>query len=202
MYVEGLLTKDKYCDFPLPRLAAAQRRILNEKLVLQDVFRQRYKANMEVLDRFEKRPDGGVRIEVCNDDGEWTPAVCAGPPTAGRRRVKIPVRFADSKEQDVSIGMIICPDAKGSDLTTSRGKPYADLLAKYREAQRASAVASGKDYSKTSGILTIHAGGQTFLCGKKRGAEEEDSDDEMYRAKAAKREAERERDAKCIERKQ
>merc|ERR1712151_464569 len=88
--------------------------------------------------------------------------------------------------------------AKGADLTTSRGKPYADLLAKYREAQRASAVANGKDYSRSSGIHTIKAGGQTFLCGQKRGAEEEEdhSDDEIYRAKAAKREAERERDAK------
>merc|ERR1712176_559873 len=80
--------------------------------------------------------------------------------------------------------------------TTSRVKSYADLLAKYREAQRASAVANGKDYSKTSGILSIHAGGQVFLAGKKRVTEEEDSDDEIYRAKAAKREAERERDAK------
>merc|ERR1712217_644672 len=95
-------------------------------------------------------------------------------------------------------GMVICPDTKVSDLTTSRGKSYTDLLAKYREAQRASAVASGKDYSKSSGIHTIKAGGQTFLCGKKRGTEDEEdhSDDEIYRAKAAKREAERERDAK------
>merc|ERR1712217_541819 len=174
MYVEGLLTKDKYCDFSLPRLAAAQRRILNEKLVLYDIFRQRYRANMEALDRFDRRPDGGIKVEVCNDDGEWASAICTGPPTPGRRRMKIPVKFLDGKEQDVSMGMVICPDTKVSDLTTSRGKSYTDLLAKYREAQRASAVASGKDYSKSSGIHTIKAGGQTFLCGKKRGTEDEE----------------------------
>merc|ERR1740123_2075416 len=89
----------------------------------------------------------------------------------------IPVNLAQGVEQQVSIGMLICPGMSPNDLTTSRGKSYQDLLGKYREQQRESAVASGKDYCKSSGRHTVHAGGQTFICGEKRGREQDDDDD-------------------------
>merc|ERR1719210_3237225 len=125
-YVEQLLTKEKYCDLNLPRIAAAQRRSINERLVLYDQFRRRYAANLEVLERFEE-PDGGVSVEVCSIDGEWTAGVTTGLPSPGRRRVTTPVRIAGRGDIDASIGMVICPPSKGSsssssDLTRSRGR--------------------------------------------------------------------------------
>jgi len=185
-FVEQLLTKEKYCDFSLPRLAAAQRRVLNERLVLYEQFRQRYAAHLDKLDRFED-PDGGIPVEVCTVDGEWLEGRTAGPPTTGRRRVCIPVNLAQGVEQQVSIGMLICPGMSPNDLTTSRGKTYQELLEKYREQQRESAVASGRDYCKSSGRHTIHAGGQTFICGEKRGRDREDEEATANLARDAKR---------------
>jgi len=185
-FVEQLLTKEKYCDFSLPRLAAAQRRVLNERLVLYEQFRQRYAAHLDKLDRFED-PDGGIPVEVCTVDGEWLEGRTAGPPTPGRRRVCIPVNLAQGVEQQVSIGMLICPGMSPNDLTTSWGKTYQELLDKYREQQRESAVTSGRDYSKSSGKHTIHAGGQTFVCGEKRGRDREDEEATANLARDAKR---------------
>merc|ERR1740121_3169447 len=49
-FVEHLLTKEKYCEMGLPRIAVAQRKQLSERLVLYDQFRKRYAANLEVLE--------------------------------------------------------------------------------------------------------------------------------------------------------
>jgi len=174
-FVEQLLTKEKYCEFQLPRLAAAQRRLLNERLVLYDQFRQRYAANLEVLERFE---EPGVEIEVCSHEGEWARATTDGPASPGRRRVTVPVRLQSGEELQCSIGMLIRPGGPSSDLASSRGRSYQDLLERYREQQRESAVASGKDYCKSSGRHTVHAGGQTFICGEKRGRDLDEDDDE------------------------
>lgn len=197
-YVEQLLTKEKYCELSLPRIAVAQRKLLNERLVLYDQFRRRYAANLEVLDRFSDE-DGDVAVEVCSVDGEWTAARTSGRATGGRRRVSVPVRLSLDDENDiqhVSIGMLICPPMKGSadpqDLTQSRGRSYQDLLERHRAQQRDAAVATGKDYCKNSGRRTVHAGGMTFIAGEKPGEKtekrrREEEDEEETRAKDARR---------------
>jgi len=180
-YVEQLLAKDKYCNLNLPRIPVAQRRSINKRLVLYGQFRRRYAANLEVLERF-KEP--GVQLEVCNPDGEWSPAETVGSQNAGRRCATVTVRPPSGQEQSVSLGMLIVP-GKGSgsgtqDLTRSRGRSAQELLDRYNEQQRDSAVASGKDYCKTSGQHTMRVGGVPFVAGVKRKEleKEEDSDDD------------------------
>lgn len=180
-YVEQLLAKDKYCNLNLPRIPVAQRRTINKRLVLYGQFRRRYAANLEVLERFK---DPGVQVEVCSPDGEWTGAETVGSQSAGRRCATVSVRFPGGVEQNVSIGMLICP-GKGpnsgmQDLTRSRGRSAQELLERYQEQQRDSAVASGKDYCKTSGQHTMRVGGVPFVAGIKRKEleKEEDSDDD------------------------
>mmetsp|Transcript_46606 Transcript_46606/g.92707 ORF Transcript_46606/g.92707 Transcript_46606/m.92707 type:complete len:550 (-) Transcript_46606:232-1881(-) len=190
-YVEQLLAKDKYCNLNLPRIPVAQRRMINKRLVLYGQFRRRYAANLEVLDRFK---DPGTQVEVCNPDGEWAMAETVGSVTTDRRCATVSVKFPDGGgEQNISVGMLICP-GKGppagvQDLTRSRGRSAAELLERYQEQQRDSAVASGKDYCKTSGQHTMRVGGVPFVAGIKRKEleKEENSDDDMSRARDAAR---------------
>jgi len=189
-YVEHLLTKEKYCDVSLPRIATAQRKTINERLVLYEQFRRRYASHLEDLSTFED-PEGGLDVEVCAVDGEWTVGVTTGKRTMGQRRIKVPIRFNDGKEQLVSLGMVILP-AKGTqsghELTRCRGKAYQELLGRYRDQQRESAVASGKDYCKSSGRHTVHVGGVTFVAGEKlEKRRREGEDDEDARLREAKR---------------
>merc|ERR1712228_917645 len=189
-FVELLLTKEKYCDLSLPRITAAWRRLINERLVYYEQFRKRYAANLEVLERFEE-PKGGVQVEVCDEDGVWSAGVTIGARSSGRQRVIVPVRLASGEVQDVSIGMIIAPDnsrpsgsGRAIDLTRSKGKSNKELLEEFRNSQRDAAVASGKDYCKSSGRHTIHAGGVTFVCGdgdRKQQQRDSDSDEEADR---------------------
>lgn len=197
LFVEHLLIKDKYCDLILPRISAGHRKTFNERLVLFDQFRRRYAANLEVLERFE---GAGVPVEVCTTDGEWSEGVTEGPPSAGRRRVTIPVSLNDGSRQIVSLGMLICPTSGNydpQDLTRSYGTSYQELVEKYRLQQRDAAVASGKDYCKSSGRHTVHIGGVTFVAGEnKRRREEEQADREREEEEAEElraREAKRER---------
>jgi len=181
-YVEQLLAKDKYCNLSLPRIPVAQRRAISKRLVLYGQFRRRYAANLEVLDRFK---DPGTQVEVCNADGEWFSAETVGSQSfrEGKRCTMVNVKLIDGAEQPVSIGMLICP-GKGSssmqDLTRSRGRSAQELLERYQEQQRDNAVASGKDYCKTSGQHTVRVGGVVFVAGVKRKEleTEQDSDDE------------------------
>mmetsp|Transcript_17476 Transcript_17476/g.34103 ORF Transcript_17476/g.34103 Transcript_17476/m.34103 type:complete len:554 (+) Transcript_17476:65-1726(+) len=186
-YVEQLLAKDKYCNLNLPRIPVAQRKSINKRLVLYGQFRRRYDANLEVMERFK---DAGVKVEVCNHDGEWAPAETTGVQHTPGRLNTVQVKLASGREQHVSIGMIIVPgkSAGMQDLTKSRGRSAQELLDRYQEQQRDSAVASGKDYCKSSGRHTIHAGGQTFICGEKRGR---DREDEIEAAAALTRDAKR-----------
>lgn len=189
-FVEQLLTKEKYCDVTLPRIATAQRRTINERLVLYEQFRKRYEKNLEALDRLDA-PDGGIDVEVCGVDGEWQSARTIARPTVGRRRVTVPVRLKSSGEEEhISIGMVIMPSRDSSsshDLTRSRGKSKQELLEKYREQQRDAAVATGRDYCKTSGRHTVHAGGATFICGEKRGRRADGEEDEEEKSREAKK---------------
>lgn len=185
LFVEQLLTKEKYCDLSLPRITVAQKKLLGERLVLYEQFRKRYAANLEVLKDRYSDPDGDIPVEVCSLEGEWAAGKTTGPPTKGDRRVTLPVKFSNGDEQIVSIGMIISPPSRGSadfqDLTRSRGRSYQELLERQRAQQKDAAVASGKDYCKNSGRRTVHAGGMTFIAGdrpEKRKRDGEDSDEE------------------------
>merc|ERR1719476_421856 len=66
-YVECLLTKEKYFGTPLPRLPAAVRRKLEEKLAPLPQYRKRAQANRRALKRFR---EPGTPVEVCQD-GQW-----------------------------------------------------------------------------------------------------------------------------------
>merc|ERR1719343_1648382 len=100
-------------------------------------------------------------------------AETVGSVTTDRRCATVSVKFPDGGgEQNISVGMLICPGKAPSsgtqDLTRSRGKSAAELLERYQEQQRDSAVASGKDYCKTSGQHTVRVGGVVFVAGVKR----------------------------------
>mmetsp|Transcript_76083 Transcript_76083/g.211522 ORF Transcript_76083/g.211522 Transcript_76083/m.211522 type:complete len:593 (+) Transcript_76083:102-1880(+) len=192
-YVEQLLTKDKYGETQLsfPRIPVAQRKTINKRMVLYGQFRKRYAANMDVIERFK---EAGVEVEVCSPDGEWSRAKTAGEPSPGRRCTTVPVLFldGDGEEVDVSLGMLITPGGSSSsnDLTRTRGRSTQELLERYDEQQRGAAVASGKDYCKTSGHQVVHVGGVTFVAGvKRKEAEREDADDEDTRARESRRSA-------------
>jgi len=183
-YVEQLLAKDKYCNLNLPRIPVAQRKSINKRLVLYGQFRRRYAANSEVMERFK---DAGVKVEVCNQDGEWTTGETTGTQQVSGRLNTVQVKLASGKEQHVSIGMLIVPGKSSGiqDLTRSRGRSAQELLDRYQEQQRDSAVASGKDYCKTSGQHTVRVGGVAFVAGVKRKELEQEagSDDEASRLK-------------------
>merc|ERR1712118_633602 len=164
-YVEELLGKDRYCEAHLPRVTAATKRTLLERLSMYEQFRERYAQNLEVLDRFE-----------------------------------------EGDEQNVSIGMLICPgrgQVNWRDLTRSRGTSNHKLMEKCREIMRQSAVATGKDYCKTSGQSMIRAGGALFVVGAKRCTpqveEEEEIDEETLAREAKKRRETQEAEAKKAE---
>jgi len=195
-YAEQLLSREKYCDFKLPRLENAQRRIINERLVFYDQFRKRYDAHVEDLEHLQD-PDDKISVEVCNIDGVWVSAETNGPATGvGGRRVTVPVIFPDGVEQSVSLGMVVCPGKKRSssssraqDLICERGRSNEELLQEYRSKQRGNAVASGKDYCKNSGRHMVHAGGVVFMGGdkNKRSRDKDDSDSSEERRGKAKK---------------
>lgn len=186
-YVQEILAKDKYANINLPRIAVAQRRTINKRLVLYGQFRKRYAANLEVLERYE---NSGTQVEICSPDGEWSPADTVGSTSTERRVTTALVRLSDATELHVSIGMLISPSRKGNsdpqDLTRSRGRSTEELLQKYQDQQKDSAVASGKDYCKTSGQHTMRVGGVPFVAGVKRKMEEEDVEEEMRKREMAK----------------
>lgn len=181
----------------LPRIEAAQRRTINERLVLYEQFRKRYVAHIGDLGHLQD-PDKTIPVEVCSIDGVWTPAETTGPATAvGRRRVTVPVRFPYGAEQKVALGMVISPGktpstssaSRAQDLTCSRGRSNEELLAEYRVKQRGNALATGKDYCKNTGRHMVHAGGMVFMGGGKRSREKDDSDSSEERREVAKKNA-------------
>eukprot|EP00746_Dinoflagellata_sp_MGD_P072095 gnl/MRDRNA2_/MRDRNA2_29290_c0_seq1.p1 gnl/MRDRNA2_/MRDRNA2_29290_c0~~gnl/MRDRNA2_/MRDRNA2_29290_c0_seq1.p1 ORF type:complete len:445 (+),score=74.48 gnl/MRDRNA2_/MRDRNA2_29290_c0_seq1:170-1504(+) len=152
-YVEYLLSKEKYCDVTLPRITAALRKSITERLCLYGQFRKRYMQNLEVLHRFE-RLEGGLQVEVCRpEDGEWFATTIAGAVSIGSRLVTVPIFNPSSQQvENVSISRLICKDKEptnSSDLTRSRGTSNQVLLEKCREQQRANAMATGKNYNQT-----------------------------------------------------
>lgn len=208
-FVEQLLTKEKYCDLSLPRIGVVQRKSLAEKLVLYEQFRKRHASNLEVLDDRYADKVGGVPVEVCSLEGEWTSGKTTGPANQTNRRVTIPVKLSTGEEQSVPVGMIINPSSRGSgdysDLTRSRGRSYQELFERQRAQQKDAAVATGKDYCKNSGRRTVHAGGMTFIAGDsgdrkdrnergdKRKRDDEDSGDERARSSRKDRERQAEK---------
>merc|ERR1719428_142418 len=168
-YVEMLLCQDKYLDITLPRITAAQRKMITERLCLYGQFRKRYQQNLEVLDRFEKL-EGGVEVEVCAEDGEWFAATTAGARSYDSRLVNMPIFNPSAKQvEHISISKIICVDREprdSKDLTRSRGTSNQELLEKCREQQRASALSSDKNYSRSHFQHQIRIGGVSVLVGQ------------------------------------
>lgn len=167
-YVELLLTKDKYCDITLPRVPVVQRKMLNRRMVMYAQFRKRYSAHLAVLDRFQEED---VSVEICNADGEWLRGRTVEAINQNRTTKTLLVKLESGEEQTVSLGMVICPSSSSSsssDLTRSRGRSAEELLRNFEAQQKDSALASGKDYCKTSGQHTVRVGGVPFVAGVKR----------------------------------
>lgn len=195
-FVEFLLSTEKYCDITLPRITAAHRKMITERLSWYSQFRRRYIQNLEVLDRFEK-PEGGVDVEFCGPDGEWYDAKSAGARSYSSRLVTVPVFRAQSPQtvEHVSLGMVICVDKEprdSKDLTRSRGTSNKELLEKCREQQRQSAMATGKNYNKSTFRHIVRAGGVAISVGgthdMPKHVSEYESDEEEREFKKRKKE--------------
>lgn len=202
-YVQKLLSEDRYCDETLPRISMGLRKTLNERLVLYGQFRERYQANLEVLDRYESP---GVEVEVCKElDGEWVSAKTLGAKNFSQRCVTMPVKFDDGTEQNVSIGMMITvdPDADQADLTKSRGRSNKELLEKYRQEQKKGAVMGQNQASRKDQHTPLP---NTFIgpgkSGKRKKTKEEEEEDEevnaFQEAKKRRETQEREREISQI----
>eukprot|EP00746_Dinoflagellata_sp_MGD_P112760 gnl/MRDRNA2_/MRDRNA2_49883_c0_seq2.p1 gnl/MRDRNA2_/MRDRNA2_49883_c0~~gnl/MRDRNA2_/MRDRNA2_49883_c0_seq2.p1 ORF type:complete len:511 (+),score=107.53 gnl/MRDRNA2_/MRDRNA2_49883_c0_seq2:78-1610(+) len=200
-YVQKLLWEDKYCSEPLPRIPMGLRKTLNERLILYAQFRERYQANLEVLDRYE---EPGVPVEVCREvDGEWVQAKTVGAKSRSKRCITTPVRFEDGKEQNVSIGrlIIVDPNADQTDLTKSRGRSNKELLEKYREEQKKGTWMGPEDAAKNRSKAALP---NTFVgkSGKRRKSkeeeEEEDEENALQEAKKRRETQEREREMSQI----
>eukprot|EP00746_Dinoflagellata_sp_MGD_P166903 gnl/MRDRNA2_/MRDRNA2_97123_c0_seq1.p1 gnl/MRDRNA2_/MRDRNA2_97123_c0~~gnl/MRDRNA2_/MRDRNA2_97123_c0_seq1.p1 ORF type:complete len:467 (+),score=85.40 gnl/MRDRNA2_/MRDRNA2_97123_c0_seq1:73-1401(+) len=198
-YVEMLLSQDKYCEITLPRVTAAQRKMITERLCLYGQFRKRYLQNLEVLDRFD-RPEG-VDVEVCRaDDGEWFAAKSAGSRSLGSRHVTVPVFNPTTQQvEHFSISRVICTDREprdSKDLTRSRGVSNKELLDRCREQQRSSAMATGKNYNKSMFRHQVRIGGVAITVGagatheqpKRSERSEYESDEEERAMKKRKKE--------------
>merc|ERR1719265_2875329 len=97
--------------------------------------------------------------------------------------------------EHISISMIICADKEprdSKDLTRSRGTSNKELLANCREQQRANAMASGKNYNKSTFRHIIRAGGVAFSVGgtydQQKRVSEYESDEEERAFKKKKKE--------------
>merc|ERR1719247_1382744 len=179
-FVELLLAKDKFCNMTLPRIPTAARKQISKRLVLYGQFRQRYAANLECIARYQKAEED---VEVCSIDGDWSKAKTVGSTSSGRRCVTTKVRYAGGYEDNISLGMVIMPQARSDrqawdveDLTRVRGRSSQELMDELMQQQRNAAVASGKDYCRNSGQITMRVGGVPFVAGQKRKEVEKDSE--------------------------
>jgi len=190
-YVEDLLTKDKYCDIVLPRFGLAVKNAIDMRLSLYEQFRRRYVAHLDALDAFNR---SGLEVDVCSSDGNWSEAVTTGSPSG--QSITVPVRLRSGEQQEVSIGMIIIPSKEAThDLTRSRGRSNQELLERYGEQAKGSALATGKNYCKpTPGSTRI--AGQLCVPVREREKDKDVEPDE----EEAERDAKRRREAREQER--
>jgi len=133
-------------------------------------------------------------VEICNPDGEWSSAETVGSHSSERRTTSVRVRLSGGKEENVSLGMLIVPSKDGKvdpqDLSRCRGRSSEELFAKYQDQQKDSAVASGKDYCKSSGQHTMRVGGVPFVAGiKRKDMEKEEDFDEESRIRDRERQS-------------
>merc|ERR1712066_1001547 len=100
----------------------------------------------------------------------------------GDQCVTIPVQLSSGENMDVSLGMIIRPDATAAedDLTRSRGTSNQELVDRYNKKTRESALAVGNEYCKPiSGAIYIASQRVVAITGKKNKDREENSEDEQ-----------------------
>merc|ERR1719235_2248618 len=110
-YTEQLLVQEKYGEMPLPRIGLTLRKSISKRIALYEQFRQRYSANLEVLDRFD---NAGASVEICNQDGDWFEAVTLDSKQHQGRCITVHVKvISTGEEQQVSLGMLICPPRSG-----------------------------------------------------------------------------------------
>eukprot|EP00415_Alexandrium_ostenfeldii_P003672 UN3672 len=92
-YIEGLLLKEKYFSTPLPRIPAAVRRKLEERLAPLPQYRKRTKANRRVFSQGMREANIPVEVGI---DGHWRPGrvveVVARIPSRLKVRVELAAR--------------------------------------------------------------------------------------------------------------
>jgi len=168
-YVQEILMKEKYFGTPLPRLPAAVRRKLEEKVAPLTIYRKRTQANKRELKRFR---EPATPVEVCQD-GQWYRGQVAFFQNSAQGRMKVSVLLEEKFEgREVSwmvhLGKVILRDGdagsgsdsesrnkdrkrrgRSPDWSRSKGTPDTELIKELREQAKEEAVCGhGKDYCR------------------------------------------------------
>jgi len=167
-YIEGLLLKEKYFSTPLPRIPAAVRRKLEERLAPMPQYRKRTKANRSVFGSRSRQIS--VPVEVCAG-GHWQVGRATEVVARVPSRVKVRVELEGGGLCLMQIGMVVLrgsaperPEERSQSRSRSRsrgrsrhspdwsrfkGKSDAEMVVELRERARQDAVCtSRKDYVK------------------------------------------------------
>lgn len=170
-YIESLLLKEKYYNTPLPRVPAAVRRKLEERLAPLPQYRKRTRANRRVFGG-GLRGELDVSVEVCIG-GIWRQGRALEVVDSVPSRLKVRVRMDDGKETLAQIGQVVlrgtlstAPERRSRSSSRSRsrsrqarshspdwsrwkGKSDAMMVEELRERAREDAVcANRKDYAR------------------------------------------------------
>lgn len=186
-YVEDLFMKVEYGEsdakegrITLPRVPELAKQKLVKRICLLRLCRQRYYANLEVVDRYI---DAGVEVEVCDDDGEWRTCLTKEPAAKSkeRRSMSVLVLHPDGKEEYVSLGKVIAPseNSSASDLTRDRGETSDELFEKHKEQEKGNALARGKEYSKPFVHSVCIRGVRHVVENKRARTDGHESDDDL-----------------------
>lgn len=143
-FVEALLSEDKYCAQPLPRLPVRVKQAYGTQLVTLPEHRQRKQQNRRRLDAFCT----GAKVTACSD-GSWKKGVVEDCEELGPGRVSVIVTFEDGHEDAVDLGLVILRTRDFGN-RESGGAPATkdDLLEEFRRRERRKATASRRDHKR------------------------------------------------------
>mmetsp|Transcript_41905 Transcript_41905/g.98239 ORF Transcript_41905/g.98239 Transcript_41905/m.98239 type:complete len:620 (+) Transcript_41905:128-1987(+) len=199
-FVESLLIREKYFDYPMPRIPVKARQAIEEKIAPMPQFRKRMQANRKA---FKASSVEGTEVEV-NVDGEWLSGKAQellGKQASGE---KLRVLLDSGADVKVPLGKVVLKSSSSSDESGSedhkqrrrsrsprrrgrspdwsryKGKSDAEMLQELRERARDGAVCSHKTYQRrpeTSGASTAPSDPSgTAADGRRRGSQEEDAE--------------------------
>mmetsp|Transcript_121222 Transcript_121222/g.343021 ORF Transcript_121222/g.343021 Transcript_121222/m.343021 type:complete len:728 (-) Transcript_121222:143-2326(-) len=119
-YIEGLLLKDKYLSTPLPRIPAAVRRRLEERIAPLKQYRKRTRANRKIFAR--GLPEPNMPVEVCIS-GHWQPGRAVEVLSRIPSRLKVRVKLGNGDEHIAHIGkVVLCGNPVPEERAQSRSR--------------------------------------------------------------------------------